>query len=298
MVESQLNIKVANFIFNIPENVDGIQMDLTSGSRLFFCGSGVNAAWEYTTHLILCSVHDFPSGDVLYNGEPWGDIQMPYRWFVQKIDEKTAVKVCFDGHHQLNWAMVVLDFHAKSLTYYFDVIHRPILFDPFLYPLGILALIYLAHQHEGLVVHASGVFDGEKGYLFTGLSGIGKSTMARLWLQQGAVIINDDRLVIMPDNGSFTIHNTPMPYYVDVPKQATLKGIFLLSQSPENYCRPVSGAVAMMRFMANCMQHLHSDAFVKEHLVIVEAIASKVPIFELGFKPDSDVVELVRHLNL
>jgi hypothetical protein len=194
--------------------------------------------------------------------------------------------------------MAIIHQDKQEIHYYLDIMQSPALFDPFLYPLGILVFIYQALFNRGLVIHASGVQDGEKGYLFTGLSGIGKSTMARLWQEKGATIINDDRLAVMPNDDGFSIHNTPMPYYQDYPKSSHLHGIFLLKQSKENYCLPLKGATAMMRVMANCMQHFHTPELVQQHLSIVEAIMSKISVFELGFKPDTDIVDLIRNLRL
>lgn len=297
LVKMPIKFFVSDIQLLINSLVDGLLIDRESGSRHFFCDSD-NPISTYSLDVVICSVSDFPTGELLYRGEPWGELQMPYRWFVELVDDKTAIKICFEGQAQLNWAMMVIDHRLGVLTCYLDVTQIPFVFDPFLYPLGILVFIYLVHHHGGLVVHASGVLDGDNGCLFTGLSGVGKSTMARLWSQKGASVVNDDRLILMPHGTDYYMHNTPMPYYTDVPKQASLKGIFLLSQSPVNCCTRITGAVAMMRFMANCMQHLHSNAYVKEHLAIVEAIAAKVPIYELGFKPDTDVVDLVRQLNL
>jgi len=223
---------------------------------------------------------------------------MPYQWTILQIDECWAVEVNFEGNEFIHHALAVIDIQKREICCFFDVPQFPFVFDPFIYPLGILVFIYLALFNNGLVIHASGVQDGEKGYLFTGLSGIGKSTMARLWQEKGAVIINDDRLAVMPDDNGFSIHNTPMPYYQDYPKSSRLNGIFLLKQSKENYCQPLKGASAMMRVMANCMQHFHTADLVQQHLSIVESIAFKIPVFELGFKPDTDIVDLIRNLGL
>lgn len=288
-------LKVANQNIGIENIQDDLLMDLNSGSRHFFCNDTFDNHFSAVVNTL--KQHEFPKGQEVYRGEPWGDLQMPYQWTILQIDGCWAVEVNFQGSDSIHHALAVIDLQKREIRYFLDVPQLPFVFDPFLYPLGILVFIYLALFNKGLVIHASGVQDGEKGYLFTGLSGIGKSTMAQLWQAKGAVIINDDRLAVMPDGDGFSIHNTPMPYYQDYPKSSRLHGIFLLKQSNENYCLPLKGASAMMRVMANCMQHFHTPELVQQHLSIVEAITHQIPVFELGFKPDGDIVDLIRNLK-
>ena len=70
--------------------------------------------------------------------------------------------------------------------------------------------------------------------LFTGVSGVGKSTMAKLWKNTGACVLNDDRLVIRYVDGIVKIYNNPMPYYSQKPQHGVLKKIFLIQHSLEN----------------------------------------------------------------
>lgn len=293
----QYFLKIANQTIRIENIYDDLFLDQSSGSRLFFCDNDISDQ-GYHAKVSTCNFNHFPSGKVIYSGIPWGDLQMPYRWAIKQIEGCWAVEVDFEGHELFRKALAILDQRNREIHFYLDALQLPVLFDPFLYPLGILIFIYLTLFNRGLVIHASGVRDGENGYLFSGLSGIGKSTMARVWKEKGATIINDDRLVIMPEKGVFTIHNTPMPYYHDYPKSSYLHGIFLLKQSKENYCLALKGASAMMRVMANCMQHFHTPELVQQHLSIVEALTHQIPVFELGFKPDGDIVDLIRNLKL
>ena len=68
--------------------------------------------------------------------------------------------------------------------------------DPFEYPLDGLILYYLTVINGDIMIHASGVNNAGEGYLFSGVSGKGKSTMAKIWDNYGAKVIHDDRLVI------------------------------------------------------------------------------------------------------
>jgi hypothetical protein len=171
--------------------------------------------------------------------------------------------------------------------------------DAYLFPMLNLMMARVLHVRNGILVHSSVVDDGGKGYLFTAVSGTGKSTMARIWQSCGATIVNDDMNVLSLTNEDIVrATNIPMPYYNAKPTQTTLKAIFLISQSPTNFIRPVSGAVANLRFFANTIYHALNKDVAAHHLSIVNGIAARLPMYELGFKPDADIVDEVRRLNL
>lgn len=69
----------------------------------------------------------------------------------------------------------------------------------------------LSHMaREGtLLLHAAGLFSHEQGYLFTGASGTGKSTIADFFAERGALILSDERIIIRKIAGRFMIHGTP-----------------------------------------------------------------------------------------
>ena len=60
-----------------------------------------------------------------------------------------------------------------------------------------------------LLLHAAGLLSHEQGYLFTGASGTGKSTIADFFAGRGAVVLSDERIIIRKIAGRFMIHGTP-----------------------------------------------------------------------------------------
>ncbi len=170
--------------------------------------------------------------------------------------------------------------------------------EPYIFPLSNILISRLLHRKGGFMIHSSVVNDGGKGYLFTAVSGTGKSTMARLWQSEGSVIVNDDMLAICTDQERITASNIPMNYYIDTPRTVALNGIFLISQSKTNFIRPISGAIAALRLASNTISQPSTQQEAIEHMQSVSNVAQRVPIFELGFKPDTDIVAHVRSLNL
>lgn len=169
-----------------------------------------------------------------------------------------------------------------------------VIIDPLFQPFGSILMVILAHHQNDILIHASGIDDNSTGCLFTGVSGIGKSTMGGLWENAGAKLINDDRLWLRKIDHQWYLFNTPMPYYAQEPAMAPLKGIFLLSQSPQNIIQKLSGLKAAMRFMANGIQHFYDKEMTGRHLDRIMDIASQTPIYDCGFRPTQEIVEEIR----
>lgn len=165
---------------------------------------------------------------------------------------------------------------------------------PLRYPCGPIMLHYLTLRYDAVMMHASCAYDGEKGRMFSGFSGVGKSTMSKLWAGEGSTIVNDDRLIIRrKEDGSFEAHNTPM-YYIDIPKSAPLDGIYLISHAPLNRISPVQGAMAVSRVMAFSIQNNYNQDFIMKRLNFFSDLCAVVPVFDLGFTPYPEVVSFIK----
>jgi len=160
------------------------------------------------------------------------------------------------------------------------------------YPLGPIIMYYLTVNSQAVLIHASCVFDGSKGRIFTGFSGTGKSTMSKLWADAGNLIINDDRLIIRKRDNGYFVFNTPM-YYNDRSKKTLLNAIHLIRHSPENIIKKQSGALAVSRVLAFCIQNNYDKIYIQNHLDFLSELCMNVPVYELGFVPDKSIINFV-----
>ncbi len=165
--------------------------------------------------------------------------------------------------------------------------------DPFLPPMGPLIYYYLSSFNKSFLIHASGVQYENSGYIFTGISGIGKSTMAKIWKENGANVIHDDRLLLREVNEQFYFYNTPL-YDDDFSKSAVVNAVFILSQSKTNTIKKINGAMAASKILANCIQHPYDDKLVSSLLDCVSKLLLSVPVYELGFYPDSNIIDFIK----
>ena len=169
--------------------------------------------------------------------------------------------------------------------------------DPMDYPLDGLILYYLTVIHGDIMIHASGVSYKGKGYIFSGISGKGKTTMAGLWDSHGARIIHDDRLIIRRKGSCYMMYNTPV-YRNDQPRKSYIDSIFLIDHGNENKILPVKGAAAITSLISNCIQHNWSDFIIKRMLDSVVKVCTSVPVYYLWFRPDAKIIEyILQHEN-
>ncbi len=164
---------------------------------------------------------------------------------------------------------------------------------PLLYPFGPLLMYYLTYNSDALMVHASGVFDGENGRIFSGFSGVGKSTMAKIWQSNGSKIINDDRLIIRKIKQNYYFYNTPM-FYEDEPKKSPLNYIYLPFHSPKNSFEKLNVKNAVESFFPFCIQHSYNSELMERHLDVISDLCSVIPVSKLGVVPTKEVITFIK----
>ena len=167
--------------------------------------------------------------------------------------------------------------------------------SPLGYPLFEILMICLLSQGRGLMVHACGVIDCGKGYLFAGNSTHGKTTMARLWRNCG-IILNDDRIILRHRDGRFWMYGTPFHgEYSRVSSQGVpLDKIFFLSHAETNEINLRKGATASSMLLARSFLPLWDSVGISYTLEFCGQLVTDIPCYELGFVPNHNIVDFVR----
>ena len=158
----------------------------------------------------------------------------------------------------------------------------------------ILHTLILAEQ-GGMLMHASSVALGGRAWVFTGVSGAGKTTISRL-CPVGAHILTDEMSFIRPEGERYFAHGTPFSGELGRPGanlRAPLAGVFLLAQGPENRIDLLSPAEAVRALMANILYFARDDALTARVFDNAIALASQVPVRKLTFVPDPAVWDLI-----
>ncbi len=164
---------------------------------------------------------------------------------------------------------------------------------PLAYPLDEVLFLHRLAREGGLLLHACGVVRRGRALLFSGPSGAGKTTMARLMQKHAAVeVLSDDRIVIREDATGFRAHGTP--WHGDAPlslaASAELAGIHLIRHAPGVEPRPLGGAEGAAAVLGNAFAPFHDRVSAERTLELAERLAARVPIGSLGFARDERVV--------
>ena len=124
----------------------------------------------------------------------------------------------------------------ENIVYYDDVQQKKVLTHMFC----IMELIGIEHtlcKHKTFMLHSSYINYNGDAILFSGPSGIGKSTQADLWQDfESAEIINGDRTAISKNLGSWHAYGLPFAGSSKIYKNKTLpiKAVVILKQGKEN----------------------------------------------------------------
>jgi hypothetical protein len=219
------------------------------------------------------------------NKRLWSIVRIDDRdWIVswnQERNFKCEIAATSDGDYK-NWTILANPDYYVSETV-----------NPCTYPIFLLILFYVLTKNQGIMVHASGIDDGEKCRVFSGFSGVGKSTTSRLWFQSGARIVNDDRLIIRKIGDELKVFNSPM-LYPTAPSFMSLDEIFLIRHSDVNEAKKLPKIVGLTHFMAFCIQQDYKKELVDHLLFMLQEITRKVPVYDLGFLPDQRIVQFIK----
>lgn len=199
-------------------------------------------------------------------------------------DPVQSRRYALSNRHFRNWK-VYLPPQAKEDFYY-----------PLNFPLGSLIFYYSIISVKGLLLPAMGLNYYGRGYVFTGFSGIERTTISNLWLNRGGVLISDDQLVLMQDDKNFNMYNSPMAYTHKVMK-SPLHAIYILRQADKNKSERLSRTSAFSRLMNICIHHDKNELLVNNLMDSLQNLLNHIPVYDLNFKPDDSVINYVLETN-
>ncbi len=160
------------------------------------------------------------------------------------------------------------------------------------YPTDQFFLVQRLARRRALIVHAAGIIWEGRGYILAGRSGAGKTTLARIWRQRGARLLNDDRIIVREIDGQPMLFASPWPgeERTVINESAPLAGILHLVQAPTNRATPLGGAEAAAHLMATAVAPFYSSAALQNLLGVAERITRALPSHLLEFRPEAEAI--------
>jgi len=147
----------------------------------------------------------------------------------------------------------------------------------------------------GLLLHASGGIRGGRGVLFSGVSGAGKTTLARL-APPDVQLLTDEISYLRREAGEFRVYGTPFSGELGIQGEdvsAPLGAIHLIEHGAANRLERVPEAEAVRRLMRNTLFFAREKRLVADVFSTVCELARRVPVYRLEFVPDARVWEML-----
>ncbi len=173
--------------------------------------------------------------------------------------------------------------------------------------LRILHSLILARRGGFLLHAASAICDG-RAFLFSGVSGAGKTTMTRI-ATPDVTLLTDEISYIRPSEersetraGANSYRAFGTPFAGELAKagentSAPIGALFFLEKGPENRIEELSSADAVRRLMRNILFFAEDPSLVEELLATACAFVAALPIRRLTFYPDSRVWDDIRRFE-
>jgi hypothetical protein len=169
--------------------------------------------------------------------------------------------------------------------------------------LQVLLIDYFSRRNKGIFVHAVGIKDTDnKGLLFPGKSGAGKTTTAKIWHRQTkAMILNDDRIIIRKKKGGFFMYGTPWhgtfsDYLSSHMEPACLDRAFFIYHNSRNISRRVSCAEAFKLLYPTLLAPFWNRKQLENVADFCQDLVKMVNCFRLGFVKNKNIINYIRKI--
>jgi len=169
--------------------------------------------------------------------------------------------------------------------------------------LQVLLITYFTARGEGIFTHSVGIKDiNREGLIFTGKSGCGKSTTARIWHRySGAKVLNDDRIIIRRRKNKFIIYGSPWhgdfsDYLESVPDSAELKKLFFIRHAPRNSAQKINPKEAFKLLYPAFFAPFWNKKALGNATTFSIALLKSVPAYRLGFAKGRKIIGFVRRI--
>jgi hypothetical protein len=158
---------------------------------------------------------------------------------------------------------------------------------------------FLTVEHNGLLLHSAGVIRDGNGYIFPGVSGTGKSTIASLATER-EVVLSDEMVVVRKAGEGHLVYSTPF-YGTNESaasnSNAPLQAAFLPVKDDKVYIKETKPSQALSKLLASVL-FFGQEPGVNQRLMDISAdVVTQIPFYELHFQRDTSFWECIDELT-
>ena len=153
---------------------------------------------------------------------------------------------------------------------------------------------YIVDQNWGLMIHSSCVLVDGYAHIFSGYSGAGKSTAAKLSFPRQ--LLSDEAALVKITPEQITVFDSPFRSELKSQgniKQSPLKSIQLLVQSSSNKRIILKKSEALIDLMDKVFFWTNNSADTIQIMSLMLQLVKNVPVYELHFQKNNSFWELI-----
>lgn len=157
--------------------------------------------------------------------------------------------------------------------------------------------LYLAGMHGLFSLHSASILYKGKAWLFSGHSGMGKSTHTALWHNlAGTPYLNGDLNLIGLKNGTYQVYGIPWcgTSGIFTTKTYPLGGIVLLGRASEDHLEPLDDTLKTLRVMQRLISPSWTPEGLERNLAFSSDLIRKIPVFHLCCTKNPSAVDVIK----
>lgn len=157
--------------------------------------------------------------------------------------------------------------------------------------------LYLAQKNGYCAVHSASILYKGKAWLFSGHSGMGKSTHTAMWHEiVKTPYLNGDLNLIGIEDEKLTIRGIPWcgTSQIYTTGDYELGGIVLLGRDCKDHVEPLTTYEKTMKVMQRMISPVWKEVLLDKNLALASEIAKRVPVLHLFCTKEPTAVETVR----
>ena len=159
-----------------------------------------------------------------------------------------------------------------------------------------IAFEELLIRNNAVILHASFINTEYGAVLFSGPSGIGKSTQAELWCKyRNAEQINGDKPILKKDMDTWKAYGSPYAGSSKcwINKSSQVAVIVLLEQGNRCHIKKMRKKEAFCKVYEGLVVNSWNSAYVEKIATLVESIIEEVPVYHMTCTPDENAVDML-----
>ncbi len=154
----------------------------------------------------------------------------------------------------------------------------------------------LLSSEGGFLLHAASAMRNGRAFLFSGVSGAGKTTIAGL-APPDVSLLTDEISYVAKESAGYFAFGTPFAgelARIGENLRAPIAEVFLLAQGRDNKIEHLDTTIAVQALLRNILFFADDPALVNSVFESACEFVNRVPVRRLTFRPDAKVWELIQ----